>query len=137
MIKLFSINKRNGIHHLIEIDDAFVISDDEFIRLEFGSGFDWLKHSLTCPDCKAFLDALLDAKTAYNWYLKSANNTYILDSSEFGKNEHLKNSFEHKVSKDFTGVRLKLIKIPEDRDLLEKLRRKKEAVELYEHCAEI
>lgn len=137
MIKLFSINRKNDIHHLIEVGDEFVINDDEFIRLEFGSGFDWIKHTFSCPDCKAFLDDLIDHKTAFNWYLESDNNTFILDSSEFGQNEHLKNSFENKVSKNFTGVRLKIIKIPDDRVLLDKLRKKKEVEEKYEHCGEL
>ena len=137
MIKLFSINRKNEFHHLIEVGDEFIIQEDEFIRLEFGQGFDWIKHTITCPDCKAFLDSLFNERTAFNWYLESEGETYILDSSEFERNEQFENSFESRISNEFTGVRLKLKKIPDDRVKLEKLRIKKEAEEKYEHCAEL
>jgi uncharacterized protein YbaR (Trm112 family) len=137
LIKLYSINRNKEIHHLIEVGDEFIIYEDEFIRLEFGKGFNWIKHTLVCPDCKAFLDSLSNEKTAFNWYLESENKTFILDSSEFGKNEHFMNSFESRISNEFTGVRIKLKKIPEERFRLQKLSIQKEKEEKYDHCKEL
>ena len=137
MIKLFSINRENKIHYLIEVGEEFFVHEDEFIRLEFGRGFDWIKHSITCPDCRAFLDSLFNEKTAFNWYMKSESGTFILDTSEFAKDDHYINSFESRNSREFSGVRLKLKKIAEDFDKLDDLRIRKEEEEKYEHCAEI
>ncbi|MBO0341971.1 hypothetical protein [Flagellimonas profundi] len=137
MIKLFSINKKNKIHHLIEVDNEFIIQEDEFLRLEFGNGFDWIKHSFTCVDCKAFLESLMDPSTAFNWYLKSEQGVYVLDSSVFKKKEQFENIFESRVSKEFTGVRLKLRKIPDNRVELIKLMANKEKEQEFKHCAEL
>jgi len=135
MIKLFSINHENDIHHLIEIGEEYVISDDEFIRLEFD--FDWINHTLTCTDCKVFKNSLVDMNSAYRWYLQSENEIFLLDSSEFAKNNHYKNSFKNTISDHFTGVRLKIKKMDLTYLKINEIRLKKESEERYEQCAEL
>jgi hypothetical protein len=135
MIKLFSINHENDIHHLIEIDDEYVISDDEFIRLEFN--FDWINHTLTCVDCKEFKGSLVNMNSAYRWYMQSENEIFLLDSSEFAKDNHLKNSFNNKISDHFTGVRLKIKKVDLTYLKINEIRLKQESDERYEQCAEL
>ena len=135
MIKLFAINHDNNIHHLIEVGEEFIISDDEFIRLEFD--FDWITHTRNCLDCLAFKNSLVDIKSAYKWHLQSDDGIFLLDSSEFAKNDHFKNSFENSTSNNFTGVKLKIKKIGLSYLILDEIRLKEENHERYEQCNEL
>ena len=137
MIKLFSINHDRGVHHLIEIDDAFVIRDDEFLSIEIGNGFNWKKHSQKCEDCRSFLNAIKNPKNAFDWYVQSSDGTYILNMSDFSSNDHFKNLYKLQISRDFTGVKLKLKKELENFDNLERLIAENESKENYEACVEL
>lgn len=136
MASIFSVDKNNNITHQIDIDEKFVIRDDDFISIEIGGGFDWNRHAMECGDCKAFIDSL--GKDTYKWILKSGNEHFLLMLDEFGhQKEYLKNLFSLINSTSFYGTRAKFKKIRATIEDIDNLRIEFEADEQYENCAEL
>ena len=135
MVQLFKLGKDNRIHHLIMFADESVIRNDDYVSIEIGDGFDWYAHARNCIDCKAFFNSIGTSKFA--WALESDGEFFLIDMSEFAKEDHFKNQIQLTVGDPKKGVRLKLKKNPLDKKTIEKLLAEYESRDDYESCSDL
>lgn len=140
MPRLFQINFENKIHHLIIIDEQFVVRDDDYISIEIGDDFDWNLHASKCIDCQAFLNSLY--KPNFQWCLESQGETFMLSIMDFDLNSHVNNKFQQVTAlsnnySGFAGVRLKLKKELHTISNIDRLLSKFESEEEYKVCQEL
>ncbi|WP_420379365.1 hypothetical protein [Gilvibacter sp.] len=140
MSRIFQINHGNNIHHLINIDDQFIIRDDDFISIEVSDEFDWSAHATTCADCQAFLSSIYEPN--FKWYFESNGETFLLSIVDFDVNDHFKNQFKKVTAlsdnySDFAGIRVRLKKEIHTIANIDKLLSKYESEEKYEVCQDL
>lgn len=106
MIILFNHTNEHRIlipdNHLIK---PFSTKDDYFsIELK---NFDWPKHTNTCVDCRALLDACRNPTYA-DWLVNLDGEVRLLDLNMFGKEEdYFTNLLLRSYSYNFTGTKMR------------------------------
>jgi hypothetical protein len=103
-----------------------------FIKIEI-QGFNFLQHSRTCSDCKAFIDSF--GTQTLDWFINYSDKSKRLDLFNFGKaykNNHIK--FKNSDDEYLSILKLNLSTIPTDRKEIEQLLKQDEVSENYERC---
>jgi hypothetical protein len=136
MIIIF--NKKNRFE--IQIDESIpqVIftpmdyDDIPFVKIEL-RGLNFHHHSMTCKDCKAFMDSF--GTNTLDWFINYSDKTKRLDLSFFGK-EYFDNNSIFKISQieNISILKLNLSLLPDNKEATEQQLEQEIKLENYERC---
>jgi len=100
--------------------------------------FDFHWHSLSCNDCKQFIDSL--GSDSLNWIIGYDNNVYRLDLKNFGIGNYPRNQLTSTHLSEYnsgTRLTLRFSDIPIDKNKMIRLLKEAEKVEDYEKACKL
>ncbi|MFD0962501.1 hypothetical protein [Pseudofulvibacter geojedonensis] len=110
MISIF--NKKLEVHINISDVDWIKFTPREYedipnVIIEMKNGFDFIRHSQTCDECRKFVSAL--ATNSLDWYISYNDKIKRLDLSTLNSKEYYNNHLTYTNSDYNYGTTIKLI----------------------------